>query len=300
MMDRHGVLQHDLGEWRGRAETDTDQEQNDLELHRGHGRGRQRQRYHRADADEQENHRQELIVLDPADELAGQAGAGIERDHQDHQAQARRRRRPAEHGLQIHRQENVQRQDRAPAERMRHHGKPRDAIGQDGERNKRFLRGELAHDKTAAEYERASDQGQNRRGEPRIAHAAEIERQHERGACRHHQHRTGEVELVRPVMARQAAQHGQGQDHGADAEREIPQKDHPPIKMIADPAAQHRPGAARGGEGDGEIGVIFGAILRRGDVAQNHLRDRGQAAAAAALHDAAADQHQHAGRRRRQ
>ncbi len=101
-------------------------------------------------------------------------------------------------------------------------------------------------------------------------------------------------------MTRQPAQHGQGQDHGADAEREIPQKDHPPIKVIADPAAERRPGAARGGKGDREIGVIFGAILWRGDIAQNHLRDRGQAAAAAALHDAAADQHQHAGRRRRQ
>ena len=61
-------------------------------------------------------------------------------------------------------------------------------------------------------------------------------------------------------------------DHRDDAKRKFHKKDHPPIKVIADPAAEHRPGAARGGEGDGEIGVVLGAILGRGDVAEDHLR----------------------------
>ena len=235
-------------------------------------------------------------MLDPADELAGEAGGGVERDHQDHQAQSRRCRRPAERALQIHRQKNVKRHDRAPAKRMSHHGQSRGGIGQHGDGNERLACGQEPQDKTAPQHQRGRHQRKNWRREPRIVHAAEIKRQHEGRTRRHDQHRTQEIELMRPVVTRQPTQHGQRDHDGDDAKREVPQEDHPPRQVVADPAAKRRTTAAGGGEGDGKIGVILGAILGRGDIAQNHLRDRGQTATTAALRDAAQDQHHHAGR----
>ena len=82
-----------------------------------------------------------------------------------------------------------------------------------------------------------------------------------------------------------------------DAERDLPDKDHPPIQMIANPAAERRSAAAGGRECDREIGIVFGALLGRRHVAEHHLGARNHAAAAHALHHPAADQHQHAGRR---
>ena len=100
-------------------------------------------------------------------------------------------------------------------------------------------------------------------------------------------------------MPRQSAQHLQRQYDGQDAEWNLPNKDHPPIQMVADPAAERRAAAARGGECDREISVILGTLLGRRHVTEHHLGARNHAAAAHALHHAAADQHQHAGCRRR-
>jgi hypothetical protein len=104
--------------------------------------------------------------------------------------------------------------------------------------------------------------------------------------------------MSRRLVPRQSPQHGERKDDCNHAEREIPQEDHRPVQMIGDPSAESRPRAARGRKSDREIGVIFAAILGRGDVAEDHIGSDGQAAGAAALHHAAADQHQHVRRRR--
>jgi hypothetical protein len=64
------------------------------------------------------------------------------------------------------------------------------------------------------------------------------------------------------------------------------------MPVIGNPSAQGRPAAARRGEGDREVGVILAAILGRGDIAEDHIGGHDQPARAAALNDAAADQHQ--------
>ena len=69
--------------------------------------------------------------------------------------------------------------------------------------------------------------------------------------------------------------------------------------MIANPAAKRRAAAAGCRECDREIGVVFGALFGRRHVAEHHLGAGNHAAAAHPLHHPAADQHQHAGRRRR-
>ncbi len=115
----------------------------------------------------------------------------------------------------------------------------------------------------APKKERAAKQRENRRRQPRIVHAAKIERQHERRACRHHQHRAEEVEPMRPAVPRQPAQGPSAQAPMAIMQNgNFPQKDHPPIQMIANPAAEHRAAAAGGGECDREVGVVFGALFR--------------------------------------
>jgi hypothetical protein len=121
-------------------------------------------------------------------------------------------------------------------------------------------------------------------------------RQHERRARRDHQDCASDIEPMLPLPPRQAAQHGERHDDRKHGERHIPQKDHRPMQVLGNPAAERRSAAARGHERDGEISVVTPAFFRRSDVAEHHIGGHDQAAGAAALHHPAENQHQHVGR----
>ena len=74
-------------------------------LTRAHRLGRQAERDDSGDADAQKAQRQHLVVAHTAEKLAGKAGAGVEREHEDYQGSIRMRSPTNQAALQIHRQE---------------------------------------------------------------------------------------------------------------------------------------------------------------------------------------------------
>ena len=95
-----------------------DQEQQHLEFQQRHALGAPRQHQHRRDGERQADDRNGLVALAPRQDRSGDAGADVERDREHQHAQSGARRRHADDVLQIHRQEDVQPDDRAPAERV--------------------------------------------------------------------------------------------------------------------------------------------------------------------------------------
>src|SRR5215475_13035334 len=86
LMARHDVLHGNRGEGRHRTEARSDQDQGELERERGHIVRVPCQVHDSPDCKQQPAHWQELVVPHAAEHLSGETGAGIERDHHDHEA----------------------------------------------------------------------------------------------------------------------------------------------------------------------------------------------------------------------
>ena len=133
----------------------------------------------------------------------GQRRPGLDRDHR----QAGLRRRQAEPDLQIERHEDRQPDDRADAEERAGGRVAHDPVGEHRQAARTAPRRASCASRSPAHSSADSDeQAEHLRRQPRIAPAAPGHRQHQRETRAHHQHRAQEVELVRPVVARQRAQ----------------------------------------------------------------------------------------------
>ena len=292
-MARDHVLHRHLGEGGERPEAGADQDQQDLEPQKVETCGPPAQRRHRRDRDHEPEHGQRLVVGDPAQDLAGEAGADVERHHQHHQAQARIRGAEPDDGLQVARQEDVEPHDRSPAAGIGDEGAAHHRIEQNRDRDQRLRgRDQARHEQRAAD-ERETEQREDGRRAPGKARARQIEAEHESDAGGHDQGGADHVEPVRALMARQPAQQRRGHRQGGEAEREIEPEDRRPMQMVGQESAQRRTAGASRGVGHGEIRIVAPALARRRHVAQHHHAHRGQPAAADALQAAAQDQHQH-------
>ncbi len=173
-----------------------------------------------------------------------------------------------------------------------------DRIGQDRNGNQRLRRGDQPQHEQTGHHAGHRQQGKQRRRRPGVARAAQVQRQHERHAGDDDQQRADDVEAMRPLVARQAAQHECGDRQRRQSQRDVDPEDHRPVQVLGDEAAEHGAAAARRRIGDGEIAVVAAALLRRHQVAEHDHAHRRQSAAAQTMQRAAEDQHPHVGRQR--
>ena len=125
---------------------------------------------------------------------------------------------------------------------------------------------------------------------PRIAQAAPAQREQDRHGRGDQQDGAEQVELVRPLVARQPLQAPIGDQERQQSERQVDPEDHRPVQMLGEKAAQHRPGEARGHEHAGEIDLIAAALPGRHEIGHDGLREGDQPPAAEALQAARQDQ----------
>ena len=112
----------------------------------------------------------------------------------------------------------------------------------------------------------------------------------------HHQRGAGEIDLVGAFVDRHEFQLPVGQHRRRQGERHVEPKDHRPVQMLGNDAAEHRAGGAGDDPDRAGIGLVIAALARRHRVGDDRLGQRHDAAAADALQAAAEDQHQHARR----
>ncbi len=98
------------------------------------------------------------------------------------------------------------------------------------------------------------------------------------------------VGLAAPRVVSVVAEHRAQAPERDRAERQVDEKEPPPARVVDDEPADHRPADAREREDDREVRLVARAQARRDDFADERLRERHQAAAAEALHDARRDQ----------
>ena len=146
------------------------------------------------------------------------------------------------------------------------------------------------------EQERQPDQPRDLRRRPGVARAAPGQRQQQGHRRAGDQHRAENVELVRPLMARQPLQRRVRHPVGGEPQRQVDPEDHRPVQRLGDHAAEHRPEQRRGHEDGGDIDLVFAALLGRHHVGDDGLRQRDQPAAAEPLDEAR--QHEQPERRR--
>ena len=165
---------------------------------------------------------------------------------------------------------------------------------QDGERDEGLARSQQSHRKQQPQHGRAADQRPDLPGHPAIVRAAPIERQQQGDRGGNHQRQAGNVELVRPVVARQPAKRTPGHHQGDRSQRQVDPEDKRPMQMIGQKAAEHRTENARAQEDHRCIALRYRALARRQQIGNDRLRDRNETAATDALQGAANDQNPHA------
>ncbi len=121
--------------------------------------------------------------------------------------------------------------------------------------------------------------------------APQAQRQHESERRADHQRRADDVELVRPVIARQTAQRAFGHDQSGTAERDVDPENERPVQVVGQQTANHRAENAGAHEHDRGAALHHRAFARREQIGNDGLRDRQQTAAADALQSARDNQH---------
>ena len=164
------------------------------------------------------------------------------------------------------------------------------------ERQERLRRPQHPPDECRTDDDRRNDQTDDLLRQPRIARAAPGQRQKQRHRGGHHQRGAGEIDLVGAFVDRHAFELPVGQHRRRQGERHVEPKNHRPVQMLGDDAAEHRAGGAGDDPDRTGIGLVIAALARRHRVGDDRLGQRHDAAAADALQAAAEDQHQHARR----
>ena len=166
------------------------------------------------------------------------------------------------HDLEVERHVDGQPDHRAERPGGRGRAITHHRISQHGERQKRFARELEPADESKAERQGGRHEDQNGRRHPRKARAAGRERNEESGRGRDHQRRAHEVELMRPLVARQPLHCMVGQQRRDQPKRYVEPEDHRPVQVLRDDASERGPGNAGHDPGCAHIGLVAAALTR--------------------------------------
>ena len=169
--------------------------------------------------------------------------------------------------------------ERADCEECRAGDRACHPAAQDGERDERLARSQQAQREQHPQHGRAADQRPDLPGRPGIVRAAPVERQQQSDRGGDHQRHAGNVEFVRPVVARQPAKRAAGHHQGDRSQRQVDPEDERPMQMIGQKAAEHRTENARAQEHNRRIALRDRALARRQQIGNDRLRDRNETAA---------------------
>ena len=203
--------------------------------------------------------------------------------HESDQGEAGRARGLSQHQFDVKRHENRQPDDGADPAKSHDHDPADQRLLHHGERDERLRRAQQPQRKQAPYHGRASNERDDLWRSPGVMLAAPGERQQQRERRCHHQPGAGEVEPMRALVARQAAQRPVSHQQRGGAERHVDPEDHRPVHIIGEHAAEHRADDARTHEHDRGIALHDRPLARRQEVRDHRLRERQDAAAAESL-----------------
>ena len=145
-----------------------------------------------------------------------------------------------QHELAIKRRIDRHADNRADREKRGTGDRAGHLAAQDRKRNQRLARGQKPGRKQPPQHRRGRDEADDRPGQPAKLRAAPIERQQQRHRGSDHQRHARDIEFVRAVVPRQAAQRPTGHHQRDGAERQIDPEDERPMQMIGEEPAEHR------------------------------------------------------------